>query len=453
MNITPIFLKKVILESDSEVWSRVRQHYLPAEYHNVYSLINKYFSEHSRLPSFDVLKLSVRSDALLNKIYAINQAEDVDVSNAELLEYVKNRFAQEDILNEVSNYLSESIMMSSAKENLDKLREIIVSVEDKVDVSDPEECMSRIELFDNQEILDKALSLGLNADYDNKIKFSPKDYILIGGVRGTGKSLTCSNIVVNAFDNLNRSSIYFTIEMSSRAILQRNCAISTGISASRLKQRNLDNTEWVKVAQWWASRFVEGDKVLARYMEHREFSKLHDELSGGKLHPDKQMDVVYAPSLTLAMIRSELDKKVELLKPSVIVIDYVNQVSRFDQKKLGQYDWTEQIEVSKAIKAMAQEYNVPIISPYQIDASGEARFAKGLLDSADAAFTLSQGDSKEEGVITFKCVKMRDNDEVSFSSTMNWETLKIGPDSVTQQTEEQVGTSSNVTSSEGVYDL
>jgi len=425
LNITPIFLKKVILESDSEVWSRTRQHYLPAEYQNIYSLINKYFEEHSRLPSFDVLKLSVRSDSLLNKIYAINQADEVDIDTSELLEYVKNRFTQEEILKEVSSYLDESIMMSSAKENLDKLRDVITTIEDKVDVTDPEENMSRIELFDSQETLDKALSLGLNAEYDSKVKFSPRDYILIGGVKGTGKSLTCSNIVVNAFDNLQRSSIYFTIEMSSRAILQRNCAISTGVGASRLKQRNLDNNEWLKVAKWWASRFVNGDKVLANYMEHRNFNKLHSELSGSPLHPNKQMDVVYDPNLTLATIRSELDKKVELLNPSVIVIDYVNQVSRFDQKKLGQYDWTEQIEVSKAIKAMAH----------------------------DAAFTLSQGESKDEKVITFKCVKMRDNDEISFSSTMNWETLKIGPDSVKMTEEANSDDSSNVTSSEGVYDL
>ena len=70
---------------------------------------------------------------------------------------------------------------------------------------------------------------------------------------------------------------------------------------------------------------------------------------------------------------------------------------------------------------------VQYISPYQIDASGEARFAKGILDAADAAFTLDTHD-KEDDCITFNCVKMRSSSMKSFTSTMDWETLKIGPE-------------------------
>jgi hypothetical protein len=94
--------------------------------------------------------------------------------------------------------------------------------------------------------------------------------------------------------------------------------------------------------------------------------------------------------------------------------------------KSGQYDWTEQIEVSKALKAMAQEYETTIFSPYQTDASGEARFAKGILDAADAAYTINAW-TQEDSCLTLDCVKMRSAAEKSFTSTMDWETLKIGP--------------------------
>jgi hypothetical protein len=93
----------------------------------------------------------------------------------------------------------------------------------------------------------------------------------------------------------------------------------------------------------------------------------------------------------------------------------------------GQYDWTEQIEVSKALKSMAQEYETPIFSPYQTDASGEARFAKGILDAADAAYSMEPW-TQEDNCITFNCVKMRSAAMRSFTSTMDWNTLKIGPD-------------------------
>lgn len=88
------------------------------------------------------------------------------------------------------------------------------------------------------------------------------------------------------------------------------------------------------------------------------------------------------------------------------------------------YDWIEQIEVSKALKVIAQEYGIPVFSPYQTDATGEARFAKGILDSADAAMVLEA----HENCITFTVTKMRHaDDEVVFTSAMDWSTLTIGP--------------------------
>ena len=77
---------------------------------------------------------------------------------------------------------------------------------------------------------------------------------------------------------------------------------------------------------------------------------------------------------------------------------------------------------------MAQEFEVPVFSPYQTDASGEARFAKGILDAADAAYSIETWE-QEDNCMTLNCVKMRSASMKSFSSKMCWETLKIGPES------------------------
>ena len=157
--------------------------------------------------------------------------------------------------------------------------------------------------------------------------------------------------------------------------------------------------------------------------------RFHDKLKTScELLPTQQLDVIYDPSLTLAKIRAELDKKVNKIEAGVIIVDYINQVKRSTiPSRGGQYDWTEQIEVSKALKSMAQEYECTVFSPYQTDATGEARFAKGILDAADAAYALETWD-QEDACITFNCVKMRAASMKSFSSSMDWETLKIGPD-------------------------
>ena len=111
-----------------------------------------------------------------------------------------------------------------------------------------------------------------------------------------------------------------------------------------------------------------------------------------RLTPERQLEVIYDPVLSLSTIRKELESKLTQTDVGVIIVDYLNQVKRSNAPaRGGQYDWTEQIEVSKTLKSMAQEYEVPIFSPYQTDASGEARFAKGILDAADAALLLRHG--------------------------------------------------------------
>ena len=297
--------------------------------------------------------------------------------------------------------------------------------------------MQRISLFENDDEISKYLALGLNADYDREIQFSPKDLVLIGGRRGAGKSLTCANIAHSVFEG-GKSAMYFTIEMDSRSILQRVCSIATGVPFSRLRTKNLSILEWELVAGWWANRFKDSQDRLKEYKEHPDFEKFqHNLTTTCELLPTQQVDVIYDPALTLAKIKAEMDKKVKALNVAVVLVDYINQVKRsVVPSRMGQYDWTEQIEVSKALKSMAQEYECTVVTPYQTDASGEARFAKGILDAADAAYALETYD-QEDAAITFNCTKMRSAAMRSFTSTVNWETMKIGPESAMTPSERE----------------
>ena len=428
MNLASALIKQCISLQDFETWSYLRQEYLPAEYHTLYTHIDKHCENFHEFPSFDDLNLGIRHAPTREKAAAI-QSLEVDIDPTTLLEYLKNEFTQKEILNSLDNYLDNSVLFASAEESVQELHQIVLDVEDKVDLEAPQESMQRIELFEPEEEISKYLGLGLNEEYDYDIKFSPRDLVLVGGRRGAGKSLTCANIANNVFQS-GRSAIYFTIEMDSRSILQRCCSIATEIPHARLRTQNLSVTEWEKVAGWWANRFQEGQNRLKEYRERRDFKEFHHKLTTQhELLPTQQLDVVYDPSLTLGKIRAELDKKVGKINAGVIIVDYINQVKRSHlPSRGGQYDWTEQIEVSKALKSMAQEYDCTVFSPYQTDATGEARFAKGILDAADAAYALETWDQEDE-CITFNCVKMRAASMKSFSSTMNWETLKIGPES------------------------
>ena len=439
MNIASALIKQVIVLQDFDTWSSVRRDYLPSEYHTLFNHINKHCDKHHTLPTLEDLEYSILDGKTREKFHAIESVE-VEVEASLLLEYLKNENTQKEILNSLESYIENSVGFEDAEESVTQLHQIVLDIENKVELESPQESMQRISLFEEKESLENYLTLGLNSVFDSQIRFSPRDLVLIGGKRGSGKSLTCANIANSVYES-GKSAMYFTIEMDKYQTLQRVCAIATGIQYNRIRNRELSDLEWIKVASWWAGRFENSDEILEEFKtystEDNAFDDFHYKLrTTCELLPTQQVDVIYDPALTLAKIKAEMDKKVKALNVGVVLVDYINQVKRSAiPSRQGQYDWMEQIEVSKTLKSLAQEYECAVVTPYQTDATGEARFAKGILDAADAAFALqtykveNAPNSEKHPVIHFENVKMRSHRETDFTSVVDWETMRIGPES------------------------
>ena len=452
MTLESALLKQLLANGDFETWNGLKEHYFPeGEYRKLWRIVDKHVHKYNDLPSFEDLKLEVRSRDLQEKIYAIETVE-TDVPSIILLDYLRNQFTQSEILSKIENFVDTQVAISDARENIDLLQEIVVQVEDSVDTNDDNESMETVELFDNEEDLAKFLPLGLNQEYDLDYTFSPKDLVVVGGMRGGGKSFTCCNIAAAALEK-NKSALYFTIEMDTRQIMQRICAIATGVPTNRIKTRNLSPMEWDKVAGWWANRFNNGEEALANYKSHQDFDKFHYELTRNRLADKPQVDVHYDPSLTLAKIISVVrQKSAQMPDLGIVIVDYLNQVRRHNApNRSGQYDWTEQIEISKGLKSLAQESKVLVLSAFQTNEKGEARFSKGILDAVDAAYSIQHW-GEEEPCIKFKCDKMRSGKAESFVSELNWETLKIGPHTALDP-DEKAELKETMTTGEDTYDL
>jgi replicative DNA helicase len=274
LNLTSALLKQIITQEDFDTWGSLRENYLPAEYQSIHRIISTHLKNFNQLPTFEDLKLSIRDRKLQEKVFAI-EAVEVDVDAWILLEYLKNEYTQVEILDELDKFIERTVAISAAEENVESLQQIVLDIADRVDLKPPEEDMKTINLFDSDKNLKKYIPLGLNDDYDQAMKFSPRDLVLIGGRRGAGKTLTCVNIASNVY-NLGRSSIYFTIEMDSRSILQRMCALGARVPIGRLSNRNLTDVEWNRVAEWWASRFEGGQEDLPNFYEDRNFDEFRD---------------------------------------------------------------------------------------------------------------------------------------------------------------------------------
>lgn len=443
MNLASALIYRVLEEQDFDTWANVRKHYLPEEYHALYGVVEKHTEKFHKLPTLEELKLEVRDASTLDKVYALENIE-TEAEPFLLLEYVKNEYAQREALNAMNKWVDQSIAFETAEEVVRHIQGIGIELESKVELIPAEETMQRISLFDSEEDMAARITLGFNKDFDSRFNFRPTDYIMMGGRRGAGKSLTGSNIARHVITEQQKKVIYFTIEMETREILQRDAAIATGIPFFKIRNKDMNMDEWQKLALWWSQRYVDGEEAYATYLKHNSFDKFHSSISRQSLVP-AHLDIIYDPSLTLGRINAEVDKRMALGEEiGLVVVDYVQKVRRTGTGgySINNMNWEEQIYVSNALKTLAQDRKFPVYSPYQIDATGEARFAKGILDSCDAAFTLEahKGDTP---CITFKTTKMRGaDDEEEFTSAMNWSSLKIGPASVVPPQPETKGKSS-----------
>jgi DnaB-like helicase C terminal domain len=431
LNLSSALFYRVLEVKDFDTWNNVRRHYLPTEYHSLFDVIEKHIEKYHKLPTLEELKLEVRDGPTVDKIYALEDA-DIEVEPYLLLEYIKNEYAQKEALSQLDKWVDGSMAFETAEEVVRHIQQIGTDLETKVELTPSEETMQKISLFDSEDDMEARIKLGFNEDFDSRFNFKPTDYIMMGGQRGAGKSVTGSNIARNVINQQKKKVLYFSVEMPVREILQRDAAIATGIPFFKIRDKNMSMGEWELLAKWWSDRYIEGEGVYEDYLKHRSFDKFHASVSRHDL-VSHHLDIIYDSNLTLGRMNAEVDKRLNAGEEiGLIVADYVQVVKRVANHNfsINHIDWQEQIQVSRGFKNIAETRQVPVYSPYQIDATGEARFSKGILDSCDAAFTLKahKGDNP---CIEFATTKMRGADDTEvFVSQMNWGSLRIGPKSV-----------------------
>ena len=133
MTLESALLKQIISNSEFGTWNSLKEHYLPeGEYRKIWKIVDKHVHKYHALPTFEDLKLEIRSRELQEKVFAIETVE-TDVPSDLLLDYLKNQFTQNEILHRVENFVENQIAIGDARENIDLLQEIVVQVEDQVE--------------------------------------------------------------------------------------------------------------------------------------------------------------------------------------------------------------------------------------------------------------------------------------------------------------------------------
>jgi len=174
--------------------------------------------------------------------------------------------------------------------------------------------------------------------------FQTSDLIILAGRPSMGKTAFALNLGQNIVEKHEIPLIVFTLEMSRQQIIYRFLSTLSEINANRLKTGKMSALEW---------------KNLGSAMKH--FSKL-------------PIFIDDDPNLTLSDIRLKLRKIFTgKIKKGVVIIDYLQLMkSNFKLENRVQ----EISYITRNLKIIAKEFDIPIIVLSQLSRSVESRTNK-----------------------------------------------------------------------------
>jgi|TARA_R110000796_G_scaffold103257_1_gene212433 KaiC/GvpD/RAD55 family RecA-like ATPase len=436
MNIEGVTLSLLLQEQDKDValtyFSELNQDYFSSSFKTVAKTIKDFYLDKGFVPSIGELEVyRSRDKKLLSALasIALIDCDNIDIQVA--IEELANQYAQNTAL-DLFEGLLESISNMDRHELIEQISALPIKMEDKISSSEVVYTISDLKLFCSAEDaqLDRIYS-GICDEWDHEAGgYYRQDLVLLGGKRGSGKSITCANLIAQQHKQKN-VSVYFTIEDGAHATMERILCILSQVPYGNIKKKTTTDAENKLLAQTLASLFDNGEACLTDYLtvapkldlvEFQDvlYRECKEKEEGRIIIVDDRQLSVGSIDSKISSIKSKYGDKLAL-----VVVDYVNQVILDGNTDM--YDWKPQIVISKTLKTCARKNNICIVSPYQIDDTGVARFAKGILDAADVAQILEVAD-KESGLLGLNTSKARSaNDTGKYLMHMDWKTLTIDP--------------------------
>ncbi len=180
-------------------------------------------------------------------------------------------------------------------------------------------------------------------DLDYKLTgFHPAELILVAARPAMGKTAFVLNIAQHAALKDNKTIAMFSLEMSKEQLVTRLIASETMVDSQQIRTGDLRDSDWNKL--------LEGAALIG---------------GSGLIIDDS--------ATSLAEIRSKCRKYKQTYDIDMVIIDYLQLMSGTNSARNAASRQQEISEISRGLKILARELNVPIIALSQLSRAVEAR--------------------------------------------------------------------------------
>ena len=244
----------------------------------------------------------------------VEEASDGTVDAASLLDSAEQRIFD--------------IRRGKNMQGLQRLNEVIVETFDRLD---------KLNSPDSDQY--RGIPTGIRELDETITGLNRTDFILLGARPGMGKSSFALNIARHAAVKAEKTVAVFSLEMGKEQLCSRLLSTEALVGGTKLRTGKLEEDEWV--------RLIEAGDLLSKT----------------KIYLDD------TPSITVPEIKAKLRR---LREVDLVIIDYLQLMSSANRKNEG--NRVQEIsEITRGLKVMAKELNIPVLALSQLARDSEKR--------------------------------------------------------------------------------
>ena len=433
VDIQRITLRRLLDTQSTDLYSKLLVNHFSGNNLKVFNRIKSFYAAKTKLPNPEEFLLIKKSETLQDYIeqHVFHETSVIEEIPTELLvEELQNNYVKDKTITFVDK-LIDDIDIVDKDTIAERWHQHSIDINASIPHSDELFDVAEISLFPNKDDF-KIYSSGLSVDHDyHNGGFATQELVLLGGRRGSGKSIISLNLALHRYKQENTVA-FFSIEMRYKEVYDRLMSMISEVPFLDIFKNELTNRQKVKIARAKTKLFYEyseeAEHRLSLLEKDSDFDSYEQWLAKNKkLLKKHRLFIIDKQDLDL----SRLDHFCNMFTTNypdftMAVVDYLNIVKSEDQK-----DWKTQMNIADNLKSIARKHDITVLSPYQIDASGEARFSKGILDSADRSFNFfppEEGEDRSlEGAVKIHTTKVRNGRHMSFEINMDWPCVRIDP--------------------------
>ena len=261
----------------------------------------------------------VKDKAILRNIIKVNQnIENMCFEGAEEVDNILNQ-TEKDIF---------SLVQNRGETDYVPIKQVVMNA------------ISRIEQASKQKGTVTGIPTGF-IDLDRQTAgLQPSDLILIAARPSMGKTAFVLNLVQHITIHEHLCAVIFSLEMSKEQLVNRLFSLESRVDAQKLRTGNLQEADW--------ENLIEG---------------------AGKIGNSKLI-IDDTPGISISQMRSKCRKYKMEMGLNIIIIDYLQLMSGSGKSESRQQEISD---ISRSLKALARELNVPVIALSQLSRAVEQR--------------------------------------------------------------------------------